>query len=269
MFKWAAANELVSVTTFQALATLPGLRRGRSAARETDPVRPVEKALVDATLPHLPPVIADMVRFHRLVGCRPTEVCILRPCDVDSSGDVWVYTPAEHKSEHHGRERRVFIGPQAQEVLRPYLLCPSESYCFSPIDSERKRKAQMRERRKSKVQPSQQDRRKAKLRRSPQERYTKDGYNRGIRRAVERLNRERLTRLAQSLNRSPRPDEIAAVSLPGWSPNQLRHAVATTIRRTHGIEAAQTVLGHSRADVTQVYAERALSKAADVMRAIG
>ena len=44
--------------------------------------------------------------------------------------------------------------------------------------------------------------------------------------------------------------------LPAWSPNQLRHNAATRIRKEHGLEAAQVLLGHSKADVTQVYAEK-------------
>ena len=44
--------------------------------------------------------------------------------------------------------------------------------------------------------------------------------------------------------------------VPHWHPNQLRHTFATEVRRTHGLEAAQAALGHSKADVTQVYAER-------------
>ena len=39
-----------------------------------------------------------------------------------------------------------------------------------------------------------------------------------------------------------------------WSPNRLRHAAATEIRREVGLEEAQIILGHSRADVTQIYA---------------
>jgi len=49
----------------------------------------------------------------------------------------------------------------------------------------------------------------------------------------------------------------------------LRHSAATEIRRQFGLEAAQTVLGHAKADITQVYAERDLSLAAEVMRRIG
>lgn len=41
-----------------------------------------------------------------------------------------------------------------------------------------------------------------------------------------------------------------------WHPHQLRHNAGTEIRSTMGLEAAQVYLGHARADVTQVYAER-------------
>ena len=49
---------------------------------------------------------------------------------------------------------------------------------------------------------------------------------------------------------------IQKAGLPSWAPNQLRHLYATEIRRKYGLEAAQIMLGHSRADVTQIYAER-------------
>jgi integrase len=57
--------------------------------------------------------------------------------------------------------------------------------------------------------------------------------------------------------------------VPDWSPLQLRHTAATSIRAQYGLEAAQVVLGHAKADVTQVYAERDLAKAREVMREIG
>ncbi len=54
-----------------------------------------------------------------------------------------------------------------------------------------------------------------------------------------------------------------------WTPNQLRHKAGTEIRRQYGLEAAQVTLGHARADVTQVYAERDYELARKVMRKIG
>ena len=57
--------------------------------------------------------------------------------------------------------------------------------------------------------------------------------------------------------------------MPRWSPNRLRHSVATEVRRHFGLEAVQVVLGHASADVSQIYAERDYGLAAKVMAKIG
>jgi len=255
MFKWAAAEELLPSQVYEALRTVEGLRKGRTSARDAVPVRPVPDEVVQATLPHLPEVVADMVRLQRLTGCRPAEVCILRPCDVDTSGDVWIYRPESHKTEHHGRERVICIGPKGQDVLRPYLLREKESYCFVPAESEKKRLALLHERRRTPLscgnRPGTNRRRKPK--KQPGNRYTTGSYRRAIHRAVDLANRQR------------NGDGL----LPRWSPNRLRHSAATEIRRQFGLEAAQVTLGHATADVSQIYAERDLSLAVEIMRKIG
>ena len=128
--KWGVAQELVPVSVHQALLTVPGLYRGKTEAREPAPIGPVDPALVEATLPRMAKTLADMVRLHQLLGCRPGELCAMRPGDVDTSGPVWCYTPASHKTEHRGRQRKIFIGPKAQDVLRPYLLRGADDPCF-------------------------------------------------------------------------------------------------------------------------------------------
>jgi integrase len=261
-FKWAASVEMIPVTVHQALATVPGLKRGRTTAAEPTPVRPVDDSVVDATTPHLAGVVADMVRFQRLTGCRPEEVCQVRPCDVDRTGDVWTYRPQSHKTEHHGRERIICLGPQSQALLRPYLLRPADAHCFSPIEAEDRRHAAQREARKSKVQPSQRNRRKARPARAPKPFYVKDSYARAIRRGIEKANKQVAKQAAEQGVEPPVP-------IPHWHPSQLRHTRATEIRREFGLEAAQVTLGHSKADVTQVYAERDQRLAADVARKIG
>jgi integrase len=244
-FRWATVEELVAPAVYQGLAAVPGLKRGRTTARETEPVAPVDDAVVDATLPHLQSILADMVRFQRLTGCRPAETCIVRPCDVDTSGDIWLYTPHRHKTEHHGRSRVIFVGPRAQDVLRPYLLRDKTSYCFSPAESREQRYREMREQRKTRVQPSQQRRRKQSPKRSPGKHYTKDSYNRAIGRAC-----------------------VAAGVAP-WHPNQLRHAAGTEARRLCGLEGAQLLLGHAKADTTEIYAEINTQRGIEVARMIG
>jgi integrase len=134
-FKWAVENELVRPDIYHGLMAVSGLRKGRSEAKETDPVLPVDDETVQATLPHLTSVVADMVRFQRITCCRPQDVCNLRPCDVDMSGEVWLYRSATHKTEHHGRERIIPIGPKGKEILRGYLSREKDSNCFSPMDS--------------------------------------------------------------------------------------------------------------------------------------
>jgi hypothetical protein len=54
-----------------------------------------------------------------------------------------------------------------------------------------------------------------------------------------------------------------------WHPNQLRHNHATDVRRKFGLEPSQVALGHSKADVTQVSAERDTELAVRVAAAMG
>jgi len=77
IFKWAVSEELIPAGTFEALRTVDGLRRGRSGARETPPVRPVADEWVEATKKFLPPQVADMVSLQRITGMRPGDVLVI------------------------------------------------------------------------------------------------------------------------------------------------------------------------------------------------
>ncbi|MEN6558486.1 MAG: site-specific integrase [Thermoguttaceae bacterium] len=261
MFKWGVSRTLVPPVVYTALATVEGLRMGRTTAKESKPVLPVSDELVNATVPFMPPVVANMVHFQRLTGSRPGEVCQLRPCDIDRRRDVWEYRPADHKTAYRGRERVIYIGPKAQAILRPYLGREPTINCFSPAESETQRHIEQRAKRRTRVQPSQRNRRKAKRQRPPQTAYTKDSYQRAIARAVVKANADR-TKEAEEMGVKP-------VLLPHWHANQLRHSRATEVRQQFGLEAAQVTLGHAKADVTQVYAERDARLAVEVAKKIG
>jgi len=189
-----------------------------------------------------------MIRFQRLTGCRPGEVCAITPSMVDRTSDIWTVKLSSHKTAYRGKERTIFVGPQAQAVLAPYLLRSAESPCFSPIESERQRLAVKREARVTPLSCGNRpgtNRATRKPRKAPGKYYTAGSYARAIRYACQRGK------------------------LETWSPNQLRHSAATAIRREFGIDAASIVLGHSGLEVTQVYAEADTQKAIEVARKIG
>lgn len=244
-FKWATSEELVPASVYQALATVTGLAAGRSSAKETPPVAPVAVALVEQTLLHLSPTVAAMVRFQLLTGARPAEVCKVAACNIDRSEDVWVYRVDDHKTVHHGRARVIYIGPTAQAVLEPYL--DGEGPCFSAAQSAGENRAKRTARRTTRLSEGNSvgTNRKLKPKRQAGDQFSTASYRRAITRAC------------------------VLAKVEHWHPNQLRHTAATEIRKQFGIEAAQVILGHSDAKMTQVYAERDAAKAIAVAKKIG
>ncbi|MFO0792364.1 MAG: site-specific integrase, partial [Pirellulales bacterium] len=142
MFKWASAKEIVDAAIPAALRELAGLKRGRTKARETRRIRVVDDSIVEMTLPKLPETVADMVRIQRLTSARPGEICSMAPADIDCTSDVWIYRPVEFKTEHFEKDRFIAIGPRAQQILKKYLNNrDAEAFCFSPSESEARRRA--------------------------------------------------------------------------------------------------------------------------------
>lgn len=246
IFKWGVENELVPSSVLHALQAVAPLKKGRTEAPESKPVRPVPDEYVDAVLPKVSRQVAAMIQLQRLTGMRSGEVVIMRPCDVDRSGKAWVYTPSDHKTAYRGHVRQVYIGPKAQAVLAPWLLREPESFCFSAAEAEAERNATRRANRKTPMTPSQAKRKpKARPKRAKRERYEVDSYRRAIEYGIE------------------------LAKVPAWHPHQLRHNCATQMRREYGLDVAQIILGHRTADITQVYAEVDRAKAIDVVTKAG
>ncbi len=246
MFKWAASVELIPVAVWQALSTVPLLKKCRTTAPELPPVRPVAADVIERTLPHLPRVIADMVRVQRYIGCRPGELCRMTPAELDRSGKEWVWRPTHHKTSWRDEDRMLAIGPQAQAILMTYLNRDPSLPCFLPSESEAQRNADRRAARKSPMTPSHRARRSKARRKTRSTRpYDEKAYRRAIVRACE------------------------AHGIPAWSPNQLRHAAAHEARQKFGLDAAQARLGHKHAKTTEIYAQSTLEKAKEVAQLLG
>ena len=262
VIKWAVSEELIPPSVYEGLRCVTGLRKGRTTARETEPVRPVAIEHVDAVLAYVAPQIAAMIELQKLTGMRPCEVTIMRPCDIDRSESIWIYQPTDHKSAWRGHGKTVPLGPKAQAVLKPFLDRADEVFLFSPKEAtewrKQRRPVHYKSKRKTPVYPSElkrrekvkQIRKKRKPKRPYRGSYNTDSYRRAIEYGFKKAKK-------------------AGVEIPHWHPHQLRHTRATEVRRLAGIEAAQVSLGHARADVTQVYAEKNLELAMKIARDSG
>jgi integrase len=262
VFKWAVAEELIAQSVHHGLQALPGLKYGRTEARETEPVRPVADEHVAVILPLLSPTVRAMVEVQRLTGMRPCEVVIMRRCDIDQSEAVWIYEPFTHKNRWRGHRRLVPLGPKVQQVLQPFLDRAPDSFLFSPRQAEawriKERATKAGKNRKTRIFPcelrSREFRKQRRLkrirRRAPNDRYDTASYRRAITYAIVRAHK-------------------AGSDVPHWHPNQLRHTRATELRKLHGLEAAQVILGHARADVTQIYAEKNIALAKEIASQCG
>lgn len=78
MFKWGVERELVPPAVLHALQAVAPFKRGRSAARETEPVGPAPHDVIDEVLRVAPRQISAMIRLQRLAGMRPGEVVTIR-----------------------------------------------------------------------------------------------------------------------------------------------------------------------------------------------
>jgi len=94
---------------------------------------------------------------------------------------------------------------------------------------------------------------KAKPKRAKRDHYDTSSYHGAIDYGIKKANKDKEEK-----------DQI-----PHWFPLQIRHSRGTEVRRRYGLDAAQATLGHARADVTEVYAEKNLELAVRIARETG
>jgi integrase len=295
-FKWAASRELIPPSVFHGLQAVDGLRRGKCDARETDPVKPVPEEWVEATIERgrLSRQVEGLIRLQLASGMRPGEAVIMRGCDIDAAGDVWNYTPTRHKTQHHGHERAIFLGPLAKAVVQKFLKPDVQAFLFSPADAERERRDALTAARKTPLSCGNTigTNRRRRCGKEPGERYTVSSYYRAIIRACDeafppptelaRLRMPANGRKAKTAKRWETAGEWRTRLGPErwaellkwreehrWHPHQLRHSAATRLRRQFGLEAARVILGHKSAAVAEVYAEIDQDKARKIMGEVG
>jgi integrase len=249
IFRWGVEREMVSPTVLQGLQAVSGLKAGRTAAHEGVKVLPVIWSDVKAIRPHVSAQVWAAIELQWLTGMRPGEVLTMRGGDMETGADVWLYRPASHKNAWRGQPRIVDLGPQAQQVIKPFLTGDPAAYLFSAAQAVKAKRAKQRKDRKTPLYPSHvrrlKARRKRRPRRTPHARYTVGAYRRAIARACQ------------------------AAGCKPWHPHQLRHSAGTRIRKEYGIEAAKIILGHQKLNATEIYAEADREKARKIVKKLG
>ncbi|MEM6333947.1 MAG: site-specific integrase [Planctomycetota bacterium] len=242
-FRWGVSQERVSPEQLTALQAVRNLGRGERGVPQEKKRHPVDRPRVDAIRPHVSPQVWAMVELAWLTGMRRSEVVSMRPIDIETTGEVWVYRPVSHKTAHRGHDRVIDLGPLAQDVLRPFLSRDLRSPVFSPREALKARKAALATEGKQgrPEQPSPEPKTDRRL----GDAYTPAAVTRAIARACDAAGIER------------------------WTFHQLRHTHATIVRKEYGIEAASARLGHRGVDVTLRYAEADRETSREVARAIG
>lgn len=254
MVPWAFDEGLVLASTREELVAPVPLKRGRCAAPDGKPIRPVDDATIEKTIAVMMPNTADMVRVHRLTGMRPEEICAMTWADIDTSATPWVYRPPHHKNDWRGdwgQPRAVCIGPKARAILEKHR---ESEHPFSPVAAVAEWMAAKRAARVSPFYPCRDEnytRKAPHAARVPRDHWDTVSYTQTIRYACDRAG------------------------VPHWGSNRIRHAFATEVRRKFGLEACRAVLGHSMgASVTDRYSfdaieEEIIRKASPAVEALG
>jgi integrase len=232
MFEHAVSRELIDVNVFIRLKTLKPLRKGQTTAPEYKKRKPAPIEDVQAAAGFLSPQVKAIITIMAKTAMRPSEVCRIRPMDIDRSGPVWFCRFEHHKTESHGVVKAVPIVDVAREALTPFLLRPDGDYCFSPAESAQWHRDQ---RTAQRTTPKSCGNRvggtvpKENPKRAPGLLFTKNSLNRAVRRACEKAEVDR------------------------WTPYQLRHLAATAIADAMGIDGSRALLGHTGEAMTRRY----------------
>jgi integrase len=243
MIRWASEEGLAPAMALANARVVSGFRRRRPHIHEPERVPPVAWAIVEETLPHLNPVVAAMVRVQYHTAMRPGEVCRMTTGEIDTAGDVWVYRPREHKTAHLGIVRQVALGPRAQEALAPFLSADLAAPVFLRRVRSRSGRANSRN---------------GRARAIP---YTPETYRRAIAAGCAAAWPAPLCltpEAARSWDAAHR-----------WHPYQLRHAMATQVERSIGVEESRVLLGHTSLSTTATYLHRDGTRAAETARRLG
>ena len=242
IFSWGVGHDLIDPATAERFKHVERLRCNAPAKQ---PRLDVPDDIVKATLPYLTPTVRDMVIIQRQNALRPNEVCGLRVGDIDRSGEVW----SVRKITKTCVPMIIVFCESDREIIARHIAGKSDDdYLFTPAESMQERWQERAAQRKSKVTPSQLVRAETAAENKLgafRQCYTVDAYRNAIYYAIRRANAD-------------------GVTIPKWTPYQLRHTAVTETSYQYGIDAARAMAGHTTINMTAHYEHTAERLKADL-----
>lgn len=238
VFRWGVSEELVRPEVVTALETLPPLLHGEGAY-ETNKREAVKLEHVQATAKHLSPIVRDMLRVQLATGMRPSEVCNMRPADIDRTGEVWIYRPSVHKTAYRGLKREIPLLGEAREAVENYLNRKRDSFLFSPAEAMAWFRAKQSA---DRLGYGSYKRPKAEPKKTPGQQYTHSSYCKAIQAAAKKAG------------------------VPLWTPYQVRHLVGCIVGQQMQLEAAKSLLGHENIRTTEIYSKSSTKQAIEAAK---
>ncbi len=261
VFRWAKKKRLVPEEVCASVCGVDAVLAGRTALAERpkvecaneDDVRRVftaqrEFMAHDGSVLRTGPWLNDEVRlvilFGLFAGTRPDEACKLRTSEIDREGPVWIFRPKEHKNASRGKLRAIPIWSALRPIVDPLLNDDDpEAYCLRPSRAKHRHLLADRE--------------------ALNERRSKQGkppLTTTIGMPEGRVRRYSANSVGQAITKA-----CAALDVPKFSLQQLRHNGLTRARRLGGVELAAIVASHSVPGfgMTEHYADLPLDRLVD------
>lgn len=143
IFRWGVSRQLVPLEVWTMLKTVERLKAHESP-KQTVRRKPVPASLVAATLPHLSPHCADMVRLIVATGARPGEILSLRAEEIVKSYQAragwWFAEKTKHKTASRGKRRFIEFPPETHAILHARMQAVTDGWLF-PVMCPRKGQA--------------------------------------------------------------------------------------------------------------------------------
>jgi len=218
--RWCVSEEYALPTQLVGLQSVQPLRKGKTRAREKPKPQAVSLETVARTISHMNRMHRSIVLFQLYCGLRPGEALSARIRDLDTSSSPWLYLPESHKNSWRDNHLIKGVPEIAQNAVQWLLYRRGGSLIF---DSRLPYRGRLRASTGAPVQES-------------PGLYTTPKYHRFVRRAVDRARK-------------------AGMDLEYWSPNQLRHSIATFVSNHLGAQTSSLWLGHADLKTTNIYLE--------------